>query len=171
MSPDFLTRAPSKSITGRASTNGFVEVNLSPTKWAEFANRCPRLPLADGLEPIPSAIVISPIPVIGEFQPAAGAIVKFGLSSQWDIHPCNADNISISHIIFGQAQSVLDVKSIRALLTQQGHIQVCVISPSEVSPDQESSQTYWKQRWWLDSCQFGDALAGTWDVWALFHDP
>ena len=171
MSPDFLTRASIRNIDNWASPNGFVEVDLNSTRWSKFADCVPRLPWVGNLEPSPPDIILSPLPFIGEFRPASGTFINCGLVAHVDIQPCQVDNSSTFNIIFAQAQSISEISFIRSLLSPRNHIQVCVVSPSEVTEEGESAQAYWQQRWWLDSCQFGDVLAGTWNVWTHFDQP
>ena len=117
LSPDFLTRASNSSIAVWASTNGVVEVNLNSTRWAEFINCVPRLHWVDNLEPGPTDMALSPVPVIGEFRSSAGTFMNWGLDVRVDIQPCRVDNVSIFNIVFAQAQSVSEIELIRSLLT------------------------------------------------------
>ena len=112
--PDFFTRASGNSINSWATANGFVEGDLNSTKWTEFINCVPRLRCVDNLAPSPSDMSLSPVPVRGEFQPEAGNFIKCGLAPHWDIQPCHVGNVSIFRVIFAQAQSFLEIKSIRS---------------------------------------------------------
>ena len=154
-----------------AYLNEFTEVALDPIKWSEFTNCAPRLPRVDGLEPDIPCSATSPLPSIGEFRPAPGTFIKCGILTRVNIQPCQIDNAYTFSVVFAQAQSVSEISSIRSLLSPHKHIHVCVVSPSELISESESSHSYWHQRWWLDSCQFGDVLAGTWDIWTHFDFP
>ena len=125
----------------------------------------------DSVRRIPSSKDLIPKPVSGKFQPEAGTSRATGILDKWAIQPFAVGEIPYFQIVFAKAQSVSEIQLLISLLESCGNAQVCAISPSEVFRDNESSLPYWQQRGWLDSCQFGDVLAGAWNFWAHIHAP
>ena len=109
-----------------------------------------------------------------EWRPRSG--IALHIFEQLGLDYCAVDGLDIFDsykpelaepwtLVFGAARHRGELEDFRAYLQKSLYEIVVMTTPSEVEDEIWFADGFWSQRWRCDSAQFGDVLAGTWNVY------
>ena len=117
---------------------------------------------------------ISSLGSVGEWRPYRGIPMQVSESLGLDYYAVEGLSLFVSYrneldikwkLLFGSARHKGGIDDFRLRLSLETYEIAVMITPAEVEEGIWHSDVFWTQCWQCDSAKFGDALAGSWDVY------
>ena len=175
--PDFITRESGYEVHRWAESSGFTQAE-KPWRWPQFMAYAPNLDwLEDRVVYLPRHLKFDTLNVIGkvcEWLTRSGISIQ--VFQQLGLDYCAVDGMHISDdykpdskepwmMVFGAARRKGDLHDSRSYLQESQYEIVVMMTPAEVEDEIRYAYGFWSQRWRCDSAEFGDVMAGTWNIY------